>query len=103
MPEISWFGQSYLGRKVSFKKPEPSVWVLKELISESDYIDEEEDESEEEGSRVEESGEEDGPVSQSVAKAVFICARMDGDKVTGKEAIIKIHMQYVSFLPPSIL
>lgn len=96
MPEIPWFGHSFLDRKISFKKPEPSVWVLKELISESDYIDDEEEEAGQgtRNSKIEEESEEDElPISQSVAKAVYICARMDGNKATGEEAIIKIHMQ----------
>ncbi|KAK2756237.1 hypothetical protein FQN54_005645 [Arachnomyces sp. PD_36] len=101
MPVLSWFGDRFLDRKVSFKTPEPSVWVLKELIAEGEYIDAEF----EEDSDVEESEEweEDGsPEFNSVAKAVYVCARVDGDVITEEEAIIKVHMQYVSILASSV-
>jgi len=35
MPDVPWFGDSFTGSEVSFTKPDPSTWRLKEKISEN--------------------------------------------------------------------
>jgi hypothetical protein len=77
MPDVPWFGDSFIGSEVSFTKPDPSTWRLKEKISENA------DHETEEGARKLE--------MVSEARAVFICSRVDGP--LPQEAVIKIRMQ----------
>ncbi|KAK2758288.1 hypothetical protein FQN54_004134 [Arachnomyces sp. PD_36] len=72
-----WFGPEFIGQEVTFSKPNPSTWVLKEQISE--HADSYNQEDCEELDLIPE------------ARAVFTCSRRDGEGP--EEAIIKILMQ----------
>ena len=77
MPCTPWFGDNFVGSKVSFIKPDSSTWQLKQKISEYAYRE------------TENIAREMEMVSE--ARAVFICSRADG--LTQQEAVIKIRMQ----------
>jgi hypothetical protein len=81
MPQVPYFSEEFVGRTVSFDKPEPSLWLLRQKLSENSDVDDEE--------------ESDGVPSE--ARAVFIARRLSSggaQREDGHEAIVKIRMQY---------
>ena len=77
MASIPWFDDHFIGSEVSFIKPDPSTWRLKQKISENAYRETEKD------------ARELDMVSE--ARAVFICSRVDD--LEQQEAVIKTRMQ----------
>ena len=78
-----WFGPELFGQEVTFIEPNPSTWVLEEMISEHAACYDEVD-------------CKDMSIIPE-ARAVFLCSKRDGDGP--EEALIKIYMQFVILLP----
>jgi len=76
---IIWFrDEGFIGSRVTFEEPEPSVWRLDRKVSDHEIYE------------VEEDAKMPGGVSE--ARAVFFCSRLDSP--VPKQAVMKIRMQY---------
>jgi hypothetical protein len=82
MPQVPYFSDEFVGRTVSFDKPQHSAWVLKRKLSENSDVQ----------------NEKHFQTVPSEARAVFVARKLGHRKSqqeeAEEEAIIKIRMQY---------